>query len=111
MQQIEFSNQLKAIQDILKLPREMRWMEHGFTIVPNSVLTAETPKDVKMLYVVLLMFAFKKGKCFPSLKLLGQIMNANERTIRRYIKKLKDSGWIKVEYRSGRPSIYTLTKA
>jgi len=111
MDQIDFSKQLKRMQDILKLPREMRWMADGFTIVPNAVLTGEISKDLKMLYVILLMFAFKKGSCFPSVKVLARIFGANERTIQRHIKKLKDEGWIKVEYRKGKASVYTLTKA
>lgn len=111
MQQIEFNDQLKRIQDILKLPKEMRWMEDGFTIVPNNILTDNMPRELKLLYIILLMFAFKKGSCFPSVKILARIFGANERTIQRHIKKLKDEGWITVEYRKGKPSIYTLTKA
>jgi len=57
------------------------------------------------------MFAFKKGSCFPSVKILAKIFGANERTIQRHIKKLKEKGWIKIEYRKGKASVYTLTKA
>ena len=73
MDQIDFTKQPKKIQDILKLPKEMRWMDDGFTIVPNNILTEKISKELKMLYVVLLMFAFKKGSCFPSVKILAKI--------------------------------------
>lgn len=111
MDQIDFSEKLKKIQDILKLPKEMRWMADGFTIVPNSVLNETIPKELKLLYIILLMFAFKKGSCFPSIKILAQMFGANERTIQRHIKKLKEKGWLKIEYRNGKSSVYTLTKA
>ena len=86
-------------------------MQEGFTIVPNNILMGKISKELKMLYIVLLMFAFKKGRCFPSIRVLARIFGANERTIQRNIKKLKGTGWIKVEYRKGKASIYTLTKA
>ena len=110
MQNIDFQSQLKKMQDILRLPKEMRWMEDGFTIVPNVIINSKLPKELKMIYIVLLMFAFKKGNCFPSVNLLSDILQANERTVRRQLKKLKDEGWIEIENRKGKPSVYTLVK-
>jgi len=49
MDQIDFTKHLKKIQDILKLPKEMCWMEDGFTIVPNTILTEKISKELKML--------------------------------------------------------------
>ena len=112
MQHIDFNEQLKQIQDILKLPKEMRWMKDGFTIVPNSILTADIPKELKMLYIILLMFAFKKKQCFPSIKLLCSTLGvSSERGVQKNINRLKELGWIKIEYRTGKPSVYTLTKS
>lgn len=90
MDQIDFSRQLKTIQDVLRLPREMRWMADGPTIVPNNVLNAGISRELKMLYAILLMFAFKKGSCFPSVKMLAKMFGSHERTIQRNIKKLKE---------------------
>jgi hypothetical protein len=108
MDHIDLSEQLNKLKDILRLPREMRWMENGFTIVPNSIINANISKESKLLYIVLLMFAFQKGNCFPSVKTLGTILSANERTIRRNLKKLKEEKLIKVENRNGKSSVYTL---
>lgn len=108
MDHIDLSEQLNKLKDIIRLPKEMRWMENGFTIVPNSIINANISKESKLLYIVLLMFAFQKGQCFPSVNTLGIILSANERTIRRNLKKLKDEKLIKVEQRSGKSSIYTL---
>jgi len=110
MDHIDLSEQLNKLRDMLRLPKEMRWMENGFTIVPNSIINANITKESKLLYIVLLMLAFKKGNCFPSVKTLGIILSANERTIRRNLKKLKEEKLIKVEHRNGKSSIYTLVE-
>lgn len=110
MDKINFDQKLKEFQDILKLPREMRWMRDGFTITPNSVLTADISRELKLLYVILLMYGFKKQSCFPSIKSLARAVGADERTIRRNLRRLEGEGWIKVKYRNGQSSVYTLMK-
>lgn len=111
MEKISFDHQIKKIQDLIKLPPEMRWMKDGFTIVPNTVLSAEIPKELKLLYILLLMFAFQKGSCFPGCKTIGKLLGAHERTVRRNLCKLETIKWIRIERRKGLTSVYTLLKA
>jgi hypothetical protein len=110
MERINLDQQFKKLHDLLKLPKEMRWMQDGFTIVPNAVLTAQLPKEQKLLYITLLLFAFKKKQCFPGCKTIGRLIGADERTIRRNLKKLEKAGWIKIEKRKGTSSVYYLLK-
>ena len=110
MEKIGFDAQVKKLYEVLKLPKEMRWMEDGFTIVPNNVLMSDIPKELKLLYSILLMFAFKKKQCFPGCKTIGQIIGADERTIRRNLKKLEEIKWIKIVNRKGTTSVYNLMK-
>jgi len=110
MEKLNFDEQLKRFQNILKLPKEMRWMKDGFTIIPNSILIDKTPKELKILYIILLMFAFKKESCFPSMRTLANNLGMKERGVQKNIKKLETIKWVKIEYRKGRPSIYHLVK-
>ena len=110
MEKISFNNKLKEFESILKLPRQMRWLKEGFTIITNNILVADLQKELKLLYIILMMYAFRKQSCFPSVKTLAQNIGVDERTVRRNLRRLEDKGWIKVEYRNGQSSIYTLMK-
>jgi hypothetical protein len=110
MEKISFDEYVLKLYDRIDLPKKMRWMEHGFTIVPNRILVADQPKELKMLYITLLMFAFKKKRCFPGCETIGKYVGADKRTIRRNLRKLEEIKWIKVESRKGTSSVYTLLK-
>ena len=108
MEKLSFDHQIKKLQDLIKLPPEMRWMENGFTIVPNKIIAANQPKELKILYITLLMYAFKKKRCFPGCETIARNIGANRRTVIRNLKKLEEIKWIKIETRPGATSIYTL---
>lgn len=110
MEELNITTQLKKFQDLLKLPKEMRWMEEGFTIIPNSVLIAEIPRELKMLYCILLMFAFKKGSCWPGVPKIADCLGVSDRAVQKNLKKLISVGWLRIDYRKGRTSVYTLLK-
>ena len=108
MEKISFDNYLEKMYDKIRLPKQMRWMEDGFTIVPNKIIAAKQPKELKILYITLLMFAFKKKRCFPGCETLAQYIGAERRTVRRNLRKLEEIKWIRVELRTGSSSVYIL---
>ena len=85
---------------------------HGFTQIPNQVL-----KDVrlsasnKVLYSLLLMYAWKAERCFPGKVTLAQLMGCDIRTVSRSMARLKAVGLIKIERRGlGKVNIYHLCR-
>jgi len=85
-------------------------LRHGFTIIPNYVLRSpDLSRDAKLLYGILLSYAWQKGSCFPGYETLQKDMGCGSAQIARYIKELKDSGWLHVVRRGqGKTNIYTL---
>src|SRR5580700_2294804 len=63
---------------------------HGFTQVPNFILTK---KDIsvgaKLAYAMLLKYAWYDEGCFPGQAKLAQDMGAGERSVRTYLKELE----------------------
>jgi hypothetical protein len=108
MEKNSFDDYMVKMYDRIRLPKPMRWMEDGFTIVPNKIIVAKQPKELKILYITLLMFAFKKKRCFPGCEIIAKYVGANRRTVIRNLKKLEEIKWIKIEKRPGSSSIYNL---
>jgi hypothetical protein len=65
---------------------------HGFTQVPNFILTK---KDIsvgaKLAYAMLLKYAWGDDACFPGQAKLAEDMGAAERSVRTYLKPFFDS--------------------
>ena len=83
---------------------------HGFTQVPNFILTK---KDVsvgaKLAYAMLLKYAWDNNACFPGQLKLAEDMGAGERSIRTYLKELETAGILEIEQRGlGRTNLYRL---
>ena len=83
---------------------------HGFTQVPNFILTK---KDVsvgaKLAYAMLLKYAWDNDACFPGQLKLAEDMGAGERSIRTYLKELETVGILEIEQRGlGRTNLYRL---
>ena len=83
---------------------------HGFTQVPNFILTK---KDVsvgaKLAYAMLLKYAWDNDACFPGQLKLAEDMGAGERSIRTYLKELETAGILEIEQRGlGRTNLYRL---
>ena len=83
---------------------------HGFTQVPNVILTN---KDLsvggKLAYAMLLKYAWSDDACFPGQQKLSQDIGAGERSVRTYLKELEKAGLLEVTQRGlGKTNLYRL---
>ena len=83
---------------------------HGFTQVPNFILTnRDLSVGAKLYYAMLLKYAREKDYCFPGQQTLATDMGSSERSVRTYQKELEDAGFLEVTQRGlGRTSLYKL---
>ena len=83
---------------------------HGFTQVPNFILTnKELSVGAKLYYAMLLKYAREKDYCFPGQQTLAEDMGSSERSVRTYQKELENVGFLEVVQRGlGKTSIYKL---
>ncbi len=83
---------------------------HGFTQVPNVILTDKILSvGAKLAYAMLLKYAWSKDACFPGQQTLANDMGAGERSIRTYLKELEDVGFLEVKQRGlGKTNLYRL---
>jgi Helix-turn-helix domain len=84
----------------------------GFVQLPKIVLrTHSLSRDAKLLYAILLSYAWQAGRCFPGYKRLCDDMQAGETIVRRYMRELQTRGLLSQRRRGqGQTNIYTLTK-
>jgi hypothetical protein len=83
---------------------------HGFTQVPNFILTK---KDIsvgaKLAYAMLLKYAWGDDACFPGQAKLAQDMGSGERSVRRYLEELEKAGLLEIVQRGlGKTNLYRL---
>ena len=83
---------------------------HGFTQVPNIILTDKSLSiGAKLTYAMLLKYAWSKDDCFPGQQTLADDMGAGERSVRTYLKELEDAGFLEVKQRGlGKTNLYRL---
>ena len=83
---------------------------HGFTQVPNFLLTnKDLSVGAKLYYAMLLKYAREKDYCFPGQQTLAEDIGSSERSVRTYQKELEDVGFLEVVQRGlGKTSIYKL---
>jgi hypothetical protein len=83
---------------------------HGFTQVPNFLLTnTDLSVGAKLLYAMLLKYAWNDGGCFPGQQKLARDMGAGERSVRTYQKELEDQNFLQVTQRGlGKTNLYRL---
>ena len=83
---------------------------HGFTQVPNFLLTnKDLSVCAKLYYAMLLKYAREKDYCFPGQQTLAEDIGTSERSVRTYQKELEDVGFLEVVQRGlGKTSIYKL---
>ena len=83
---------------------------HGFTQVPNFLLTnKDLSVGAKLYYAMLLKYAREKDYCFPGQQTLAEDIGSSERSVRTYQKELEDAGFLEVVQRGlGKTSIYKL---
>src|SRR6202045_1212838 len=83
---------------------------HGFTQVPNFILTKnDISVGAKLGYAMLLKYAWGEDACFPGQAKLAIDMGAAERSIRTYLKELESAGLLEIEQRGlGKTNLYKL---
>jgi hypothetical protein len=83
---------------------------HGFTQVPNVILTnKELSVGAKLAYAMLLKYAWTDDACFPGQQKLADDMGSGERSVRTYLKELEDAGFLEVTQRGlGKTNLYRL---
>ena len=63
----------------------------GFAQLPRAILKARRLSDrAKVVYALLLDYAWQQGSCFPGQKRLAQDLDTTERTIQRALTELRD---------------------
>ena len=83
---------------------------HGFTQVPNFILTK---KDIsvgaKLAYAMLLKYAWGDDACFPGQTKLAVDMGSGERSVRRYLDELETASLLEIVQRGlGKTNLYRL---
>lgn len=68
----------------------------GFAVVPDAVIVADVSANAKLLWLVLQRHSDPDGRCYPSLKRLGEILGTSADTVRRAKKELLDAHLIDV---------------
>lgn len=67
----------------------------GFTQVPNKVLIDDTLSiQARLLYCCLLSHAWSQDFCYLTQKRLGNYLGKSDRSVRIYLKELKNAGYI-----------------
>jgi hypothetical protein len=84
--------------------------QHGFTQVPNFVLTKpDISVGAKLVYAMLLKYAWYDDGCYPGQAKLAEDMGAGERSIRTYLKDLEAAGLLEITQRGlGKTNLYRL---
>jgi hypothetical protein len=83
---------------------------HGFTQVPNFILTKrDISVGAKLAYAMLLKYAWGDDACFPGQTKLAQDMGSGERSVRRYLEELEKAGLLEIVQRGlGKTNLYKL---
>lgn len=70
-------------------------LDGGFTIIPNDVLEAEViSPGAKVIYALLLRFAWQNGKAFPGQERLAEAAGCAKRSVQTYLNELRNVGLI-----------------
>lgn len=85
-------------------------LRYGFIQLPRLVLYAHNlSRDAKLLYAVLLGYAWQEGRCFPGYHRLCEDMQASENAVRKYMRELEAVSLLRQRRRGlGKTNIYTL---
>lgn len=85
-------------------------LRYGFVQLPKQVLWASNlSRDAKLLYAVLLGYAWQEASCFPGYDRLSLDMGATRKIVRKYMQELEGVGLIAQKRRGlGRTNLYRL---
>jgi hypothetical protein len=81
---------------------------HGFTQVPNYILTKkDLSVGAKLAYAMILKYKWDNDACFPGQVKLAEDMGAGERSVRSYLKELEGVGLLQITQRGlGKTNLY-----
>ncbi len=82
----------------------------GFVLLPRTLLHAPgLSRDAKLLYAVLLSYAWQHGSCFPGSERLQADLGCGKNQVTRYMQELERTGLITRRRRGlGKTTVYTL---
>ena len=104
------AGQLANVQRNIEIVGADPVTRHGFTQVPNFVLTnKDLSVGAKLAYAMLLKYAWQDDYCFPGQQKLAADMGAGERSIRTYLKELEEARFLEVKQQGlGKTNLYRL---
>lgn len=84
----------------------------GFVKLPKLILRATNlSRDAKLLYALLLDYAWQEERCFPGHARLAADLQATDRSVRTWMKELITGGYISQRRRGrGQTNVYTLLR-
>jgi hypothetical protein len=102
--------QLQHIEQNMRLNTSDPIAQHGFTQLPNFILrNAEISANAKVVYSLLLSYAWHNNLCFPGQERLAEHMGTHVSTVSRAITELEECSLIEIERRGqGRTNYYTV---
>ena len=82
----------------------------GFTQVPNHVLeSGKVSPGAKLVYAMLLKYAWQDDFCFPGQVRLAKDMGVAERSVRSYLQELEKHAFLVIKRRGlGKSNLYEL---
>jgi len=83
---------------------------HGFTQVPNFILTNPTlGVGAKVTYAMFLHYAWHKDSCFPGQDRLAVDMGMSKSRVNEFIKELENAGFVEISRRGqGKTNVYKI---
>ena len=82
----------------------------GFVLLPRTLLHAPgLSRDAKLLYAVLLSYAWQQGRCFPGYARLQADLGCGINQVTKYLRELEGAGLVTRRRRGlGKTTLYTL---
>src|SRR5437762_9599528 len=110
MQRVGESDRFKQIERNIEIIGADLITRHGFTQVPNFILTEPNLSvGAKMTYAMLLKYAWQNDYCFPGQERLANDMGVTDRSVRTYLQELEAQQFVRIKQRGlGKPNLYEL---
>jgi hypothetical protein len=85
-------------------------LRSGFVLLPRTILhAAGLSRDAKLLYAVLLSYAWQESSCFPGYERLQRDLGCGKNQVTKYMRELEDARLISRHRRGlGRTNLYTI---
>ena len=90
----------------------LKQFQGGFTAIPNRLLeNADLSLGARMVYAMLLKFAWQKDFCFPAQERIATDLGIGIRSVRTYLHELREAALITWKQQGlNRPNVYYLLK-